>query len=341
MQGAKVLLSGYYGFGNLGDEALLNGLIGALHRRGVDVTVLSADPAGTRASHGVSARHRVRGLLSGVLAADAVVSGGGGLLQDGSSRRSLSYYLGVLRLARTVGRPTAVYAQSLGPLSDAGRGRVAAVLAGVPTLVRDASSLALAAALGLRASLVADPALLLQPRHTPEGRRRDGPVVLVPRGGHPELTAALLRLATRLVADAKPVEAVAMHPAEDEGEVARLVAGVSGVTRRTAATPDDALDLFGAAGYVVSVRLHGCILAARAGTGFAGLSYDPKVMGFLEQVNAPVFMAPVDDEALFDVVTAGAGFDVDAVARLSALAERGVDELLASLFGSSAPRASG
>ena len=72
MQGARVLLSGYYGFGNLGDEALLSGLSGALQRRGVSVTVLSADPAATRASHGVSARHRVTGLLPGVLAADAV-----------------------------------------------------------------------------------------------------------------------------------------------------------------------------------------------------------------------------------------------------------------------------
>jgi len=341
MQGARVLLSGYYGFGNLGDEALLSGLSGALQRRGVSVTVLSADPAATRASHGVSARHRVTGLLPGVLAADAVVSGGGGLLQDGSSRRSLSYYLGVLRLAKTVGRPAAVYAQSLGPLSDTGRRRVAAVLAGVPTLVRDAPSLALAAALGVRASLVADPALLLGPTHTPDHDGRGGPVVLVPRGGHPELTDALVRLATRLVADGKRVDAVAMHPAEDEREVGRLVTEVAGVTRRTASTPDDALRLFSAAGYVVSVRLHGCILAARAGTAFAGLSYDPKVMGFLEQVNAPVFTAPVDEEALVDVVTAGAGFDADAVSRLRVLAERGVDELLASLLGSSAPRTGG
>src|SRR5690606_20512009 len=113
------------------------------------------------ALHGVAARHRTRGLLAGLLESDALVSGGGGLLQDGSSRRSLTYYLGVIGLARLLRRPTVVFAQSLGPLTPDGRTRVAAALKGLPVMVRDASSLGLAESLGLDASLVADPALLL------------------------------------------------------------------------------------------------------------------------------------------------------------------------------------
>src|SRR5690606_16223699 len=114
----RVLLSGYYGFGNLGDEAILAGLGSALEHRGHQPVVLSNDPAGTERLHSFEARHRVRGLVGALTSVDAVVSGGGGLLQDATSARSLTYYLSVLRLARAFGRRTAVYAQSLGPLSD-------------------------------------------------------------------------------------------------------------------------------------------------------------------------------------------------------------------------------
>ena len=367
----RVLLSGYYGFGNLGDEALLGGLLAALESRGVEALVLSGDPAATTALHGVAARHRTRGLLAGILESDAVVSGGGGLLQDGSSQRSLRYYLGVIGLARLLRRPTVVFAQSLGPLSPDGRTRVAAALKGVPVMVRDASSLGLAESLGLGASLVADPALLLPlpaefaiatgpvspaaPMKRTETKTELGPVLLIPRGGHPALNDALIGLASRLLAYGEPVQALAMHPSEDAAEVTRLVEAVPGVASVEAATPADALRLIAGVRYVVSVRLHGCILAARVGTGFAGLSYDPKVAGFLEQVGAPAFHLPVDVDALTRVVAlpsdqppfanepgpnaaAGvvgsvqrAGFDAEALRRLTRLANDGVDRLVAAL----------
>lgn len=328
----RLILSGYYGFGNLGDEALLAGVLGALHARGHECVVLSGDPAATTALHGVPAVHRTRGLLAGLLRADALVSGGGGLLQDGTSGRSLSYYLGVMRLARWLRRPVAVYAQSLGPLSEAGTARVGQALRGVPVFVRDQPSLTLAAAMGVRAALVADPALLL-PAPAAASAERRGPVVLVPRGGQEGLNRSLATLARGLMAAGVDVLAVSMHPIEDDAPVNALVAAAPGVQARAVPTPAAALELFAAAGYVVSVRLHGCVLAAVAGTGFAGLSYDPKVAGFLEQARAPVFGEPVDDGALLALATARPAPDAAAFARLLALAGSGVNALLTALSG--------
>src|SRR5690606_33835830 len=116
----RILLSGYYGFANLGDEAILAGLARELGRRGHEVTALAAEPVATAAGHGVVAVHRTRGLVGALLRSDALVSGGGGLLQDATSARSLAYYLGVLRAARLLGKRAAVYGQSLGPLTPAG-----------------------------------------------------------------------------------------------------------------------------------------------------------------------------------------------------------------------------
>ena len=326
----RVLISGYYGFGNLGDEALLSGLTAALRDRGHESVVLSGDPAATTAMHGVEALHRTKGLLKGILGSDAVISGGGGLLQDGTSTRSLRYYLGVIRLARLLGRPAVVYGQSLGPLSEAGRLRVAAALRGVPLLLRDEHSVALAVALGARARLVADPALLLS-KPGQHVVRDPSLVVLVPRGGQAALNASLERLAVRIVQAGRTVSVASLHPREDDDSVARLVAAVPTASLVATPTPTVALDLFARAGYVVSVRLHGCILAALAGTGYAGLSYDEKVDGFLAQARATAFHEPVDDDELARLVLADPGQDGVATARLIALAATGIDHLITAL----------
>src|SRR5690625_4995271 len=158
----RVLISGYYGYGNFGDEALLAGLLSLIRELGAEPLVLSGQPDRTRAEHGVEAVHRYRGLPAALRRADALISGGGGLLQDRTSARSLSYYLGVLRLARLAGLRTMVYGQSIGPLSGAGRRRLKRVLSRIPVAVRDTLSIELLGELGISAQLVADPALLLK-----------------------------------------------------------------------------------------------------------------------------------------------------------------------------------
>lgn len=330
----RVLVSGYYGAGNVGDEALLAGLLAGLRARGFAVAVLSAEPAATERLHSVRAFHRVSGLVPGLLWAGAVVSGGGGLLQDSTSARSLGYYLAVIRAARLLGRRVAVYGQSLGPLSPVGRERVRRALEGVPLAVRDEESRTLARELGLGSVLVADPALLIG---VPDGVRQPdptGPVVLVPRAGQDTLNSALESLALHLADEGVPLAAAAFHPRQDAPAVARLAHLVPGLEIRDAASPVAALTALGGARYVVSVRLHGCVLAARLGVGFAGLSYDPKVRGFLAQAAAPAFQRPVDERALLNLVRAAPPPAEHATLHLTRLADEGLDWLAGELTAS-------
>lgn len=331
----RVLLSGYYGYGNLGDEALLGGLSAALRAAGAEVCVLSGAPAATRALHRVAAVHRYRGLPAALLRADAVVSGGGGLLQDGSSRRSLAYYLAVLRLAQLLGARACVYAQSVGPLSPAGRRRVARALRGLPVAVRDDASQSLLHDLGVPAALVADPALLLpRPARASRPAAAGGaPVLLVPRAGHPDLNDALLAAGARLRSAGVPLAVLGLHEREDGDAVTRLARALV-VDPWRASTPGDALRLVSRARYVLSVRLHALIFAAVCGVGFAGLVYDPKVAGFLSEAAAPAFHPPVDPARLAEVAAAGAPPDEQAVERLRRRAQDGLDWLSRQLCGS-------
>ena len=92
----RVLLSGYYGFGNLGDEALLEVIVSQLRARfpGVSIDVLSASPEETARTLGIeaTARWNARTVREAIAKADVLVSGGGGLLQSATSARSVVYY---------------------------------------------------------------------------------------------------------------------------------------------------------------------------------------------------------------------------------------------------------
>ena len=293
----KVFVSGYYGFGNLGDEALLAGLLSGLP--GVQVTVSSGQPEATQTLHNVGAVHRLSG-LGALITHDALLSGGGGLLQDKTSSRSLRYYLGVISLAKRLGKRVVVYGQSVGPLSPAGERAVARALKNVPVAVRDKPSQTLLARLDISAELVADAALALPAPLAPSAE--DAPVLFVPRGGFRSVTAAFAALAQRLEAEGVPLAGLALQPNEDDRPLDELVRAAPSLQKFTVGTPGEALETVARSRYVVSARLHGLIFAARAGRAASGVAYDPKVTAFCDEAGLPVHLLRVDVDALYKEV---------------------------------------
>lgn len=181
----RVLIGGYYGHGNAGDEALLAAILRELHalRPDLQITVASGHPDRTRAEHGVGAiaAADLPALVKAVRECDLVLVGGGGLFQDywevpaetflTSRQGGLYSYLVYPVLAALLGRPSMIYAVGVGPLhTEEGKRltRVAFELSN-PTTVRDARSLALLEEIGVTgAVLTADPALLLDPAPSAE-----------------------------------------------------------------------------------------------------------------------------------------------------------------------------
>ena len=321
----KVLVSGYYGFGNLGDEALLAGILGGLP--GAQIMVLSGQPDATRALHGVGAFHRLTG-LGALVTHDALLSGGGGLLQDRTSSRSLRYYLGVINLAKRLNKRVVVYGQSVGPLSAAGERAVARALKNVPVAVRDKPSQTLLARLDIPAELVADAALALpQPLARPAD---DAPVLFVPRGGFRKVTTAFAALAQQLEAEGVPLAGLALQPDEDDRPLDELVRAAPSLQRIAVRTPGEALETVAGSRYLVSARLHGLIFAARAGRPASGVAYDPKVAAFCAEAGFPVHPLNVDLEALHREVFE-VGFDGARVRGLVTRAQTGLTWLQKAL----------
>lgn len=120
-----IVISGYYGFSNSGDEAVLKSILTALEQEGkaagVDINpvVLSIDPDWTSATYGVKSVHRMKlgEVRQAIKDSDGLISGGGSLLQDATSPKTIPYYLGVLKIAQWLGKPTFIYAQGVGPVN--------------------------------------------------------------------------------------------------------------------------------------------------------------------------------------------------------------------------------
>ncbi|WDQ33191.1 polysaccharide pyruvyl transferase CsaB [Paenibacillus marchantiae] len=121
----KLVISGYYGFRNSGDEAVLKSILTALeeesHRSNVTIEpiVLSGDPESTTLMYGVRSVHRMKlkEVREAIKESDGLISGGGSLLQDATGLKSIPYYLGVIKLAQWLKKPTFIYAQGIGPVN--------------------------------------------------------------------------------------------------------------------------------------------------------------------------------------------------------------------------------
>lgn len=197
----KVVISGYYGFDNAGDEAVLTAMLAQLHRLhpGVRPVVLSSRPEKTARRHRVDAIPRLSpGAVARVLrGADLFISGGGTLLQDATGWGSVPYYGGLMLWARRFGVPVFVYAQGIGPLRRPALRRLAGrALAGAAAVtVRDRASAAAAQELGVpaeRLAVTADPVFGLAPGPAEIGARFPGPALRACGPGREEAAARWL-----------------------------------------------------------------------------------------------------------------------------------------------------
>lgn len=312
-----VLLCGAYGMGNAGDEAILHAILARLRTAAPEepVTVLSKNPAETQKMHGVQAVHMFHPHRFFLLARRTrlYISGGGTLLQDITSSRSLYFYLLTIWLARALGNQVILYGSGVGPIRrPMGRKWAAYVLKNCVDSVtlRDSLSLKELEGLGLSpgsARLTADPALaveredaatvdraMVQAGMEPEGRYLG--FALRPWEGFAEKAPQFAALADYAWEKygLKPVF-LPIVPAQDL-PAARLAAGniqkaPCRFVERLDASPRQAANLFSRMEAVVSIRLHGLIFAAAQGVPAVGVAYDQKVSAFMEDSGQSTYCA--------------------------------------------------
>lgn len=308
----RVGISGSYGGMNLGDEAILEGILLQLRRTlPVEITVFSLNPEDTLSRHEVERAIPIRRMTRKEAAReierlDVFVLGGGGILYD----RDVEKYLREVKIAHEIGVPVFIYAVSAGPLTlTSTRNAVRDSLnkAAVIT-VRDRQGYRLLEDVGIdrEIHLTADPALLVEPEEVPiraleaEGVRFDRPLVgfSVREPGpaapdiDPEHYYALLAntadyIIERLDADVVFVPMERADVQHSHGVVAQMINAERVEVLRRKYSAQQTLDMLRYFEFAVGMRLHFLIFAALQGTPFVALPYASKVVGLLEDLEMP------------------------------------------------------
>ncbi|MFG1678183.1 polysaccharide pyruvyl transferase family protein [Micromonospora sp. NPDC049282] len=311
--GLTIGVLGSYGGRNLGDEAILTGLLADLRQHEPDarIIVFSRNPAHTALAHpdveavpweGVS-----RVDSSQVLdQLDLLVLGGGGILYDKEARR----YLRVVRVAQERGLPLLTYAVGVGPLTDGvDTGMVRETLAqAVEVTVRDQESRMVLEEAGLinPITVTADPAFLLEPEEfpaqwlreegVPAGSRLVGLSVREPGraaerldvdGYHRLLAQIGDFLVHRIDAYVLFVPMERDDIRHSHGVLSHMIAADRGRILHGDYRPAQVLGLMRHFDLAVGMRLHFLIFAAMMNTPFLPLPYAGKVFDLAQRLGVP------------------------------------------------------
>lgn len=312
-----VMISGYYGFHNSGDDSILKAMVDSLSASRPDIRILalSNDPAETKAVYGIDAIHRFNlpRILWNMHKTRLLISGGGSLIQDVTSDKSLAYYLGIIQLAKKLGAKVMLYANGIGPiLHESNHKKIRKVLNQVDLItLRDPSSLEELARFGVEGPkmlVTADPAFHLVAANPEES------AVLVSRTGLPDgkkYCGIALRPWKKADKDMeKNIAMVADYikktydmevlliPMQHSKDMATMQATrnameTEGYLLKDPTTPSQLMGIVGGAEFILGMRLHILIYAAKMGTPVIGLTYDPKVEATMQYIGQD-FIAPAE-----------------------------------------------
>lgn len=283
-----LFLLGYYGFGNWGDELSLLATLQVLedikkeHGFPFSYSILSGDagiPFPLPEGCSLVPRRSMGKVFKALWKSAFLVVGGGSLLQDVTSFRSLVYYGAFLALAKSTGKRRVFFGCGLGPFQrKRSRSLVRCLLRGSAVfLARDEETLRFLRMHNLcPASLAADPVFLLWNGEEASPTSRIALFLRKQALGYKEVLCEGFRKLQREGAD---LECVAFHRDED-WEVATLFGEALGVPVRYFKSAGEVMAYFQTLGGVLSMRFHPLVLATCFGVPWYAFHLDPKISSF-------------------------------------------------------------
>ena len=293
----KVLISGYYGADNFGDEAILETIIQRLNKHNADITVLSVNPKRTTEIHKVKAVNSFDflELLFAILKCDILISGGGSLLQDVTSVKSLFYYLFILLTAQLFGKKTIIFAQGIGPIKNKiGEMLTKFVLKNCNRIsVRDDKSLFLLRSWGLNnAILVCDPLFNLEVKSSDTKNK----VGIQLRKFKTLSENLLITLANRVALDF-PDKDIVLYSFQDTNDLEvcnhfkHLLQSINSdinIKIIYDKTQQELIDSMADLEYMIAMRFHAILIALKYGIKTLAINYDYKVENIANEAHIPI-----------------------------------------------------
>lgn len=311
----KIIMSGYFGFSNSGDDAILKSIIESFKSLDPDlnIKVLSKDPDLTEREYGVAAVDRFKffDVRKSLKASDMLISGGGSLLQDKTSSRSIWYYLLIMKLAKRYKKKVFVYSNGVGPINKIfNRNITRRVLNKVDYItLRDKDSYDFIKSIGVNnpnIKVLSDPVFNLKEASDESVRKKfdinEDTVLVSIRSwmDDEKLISELSKFLNYLIDEGKNIVFMPMQTPRDTTISEKIAANLKSSKIIDEKYPVEILmSLMKNADFIVAMRLHAMIYAIHQNLPFIGLSYDPKTETLLkyfdESINIDVDAINYDD----------------------------------------------
>lgn len=317
----RIVICGYYGFSNAGDELILDSTVALLRNQfdSLEIAVISYPRGDLAAVHqrlGITAidGRDIAHCSTMIRSADLLLIGGGGLIQDylPSDRRdlfleshsNLVFWMTMAAIARIHQVPAIGWQLGIGPLeTDQGRDDAATLLGLMDRIfVRDQASYDLAIEIGVDARLLSvggDPVLTFDVAHSTPDRARLGIVVrtwLEKGDWFQALAEAIDGLDPGIEVIFYPMQETDRH-LEDDVSASRTVVELMQRPAEivTSLAPVDLAGALASCTAVVSMRLHGALLALSSGVPVVAMAYDPKVESQMVSLGQKRFVAQIGE----------------------------------------------
>lgn len=314
----RILISGYYGFDNSGDDAILKAMVKDLNQNieNVEIVVLSKNPSYTEKTYNVKAVNRfsLKSVVKAIKSCDLFISGGGSLLQDVTSTRSLLYYISLMKLAKSYNKTIMVYANGIGPIDGKiNRFWTRRTLNKVDLItLRDEDSRTFLRELGVENEniyVTADPVFTLKAVENQkvldildsESIPKDKPMIgfAIREWGDSENLVLNVAKSIDYIVEKYNVNVILipMHYPGDLDISYDILARVKTKNCYVLSNKYNVEEIMGIIKnleIIIAMRLHSLIYAATQEVPMIGLVYDPKIEGFLKSIDMD-FMCPVEN----------------------------------------------
>ena len=296
----KVVISGYYGFENFGDEISLQVIVNALKAAGINVMVLSSKPDLTALENGISSFYTfsIFDIVKQIFVSDVLISGGGSLLQDKTSQKSFLYYIFVILAAKFLGKKVVIFSQGMAPLKNKISEMIlSSILKQVDYIsLRDDESKIYASSLGAKAKTFADAVWALGKNNI---LRHNKLVVQLRQWDKlsDEKIAALAKLILQKYKSYK-IEILSLQDDKDLEVCQKLYDelknNISDVNVLHGLSTKEIVETIASAKSLIAMRYHACLVGLKQGLNILALSYDEKVTNLAKEFNLPFVY--VDEE---------------------------------------------
>ena len=284
----KYVVSGYIGFDNFGDEAIAGVLTNYLKKNGAEkITLISSNPEKTSKLYDVNSVGMLD-FIKPIMESDVLISGGGSLLQDITSLKSLLYYLSIILFAKAMDKKVIIFAQGFTPFrTKIGKFLTKFTLKKCDKItVRDLKSQELLKNLGINSELISDPVFGIE-----ISNQENHAGVGVQLRSFEGLDDKFLEVLAEKIVENFKDEEIKLFSLQDKLDLPVLEKFAKKLTEKEMnykiyknLSVNETIKELSKLEYLIGMRFHSNLVAAKSGVKVLGINYDIKVKTLSENI---------------------------------------------------------